>query len=79
MQNPPHTQASASLPPLLKKFHKLKQRGKALYVEAYKIMAASTEVLKIQFGQQENSFSATAYFACLIELLQQHISQFGSN
>lgn len=34
---------------ILKKFDKLKQRGKPLYIEAYKIMAATTEVIKMKF------------------------------
>ena len=29
------------MPRILKKFHKLKRHGKPLYIEAYKIMAAS--------------------------------------
>lgn len=32
---------------ILKKFRKLSQRNKPLYNEAYKIMAACTEVIKI--------------------------------
>lgn len=39
-----------NLPKILKRFYKLKLRGKPLYVEAFKIMAAITEVIKMQIG-----------------------------
>jgi hypothetical protein len=59
-----------SLPRILKKFHKQKQLGKPLYVEAYRIMAATTEVIKMKFGNQEDAeYSATAYYSCLSEMI----------
>lgn len=60
------------LPKILKKFHKQKRLGKPLYIEAYKIMAASTEVIIMQFGcQQDAEYSATAYYSCLSEMIQK--------
>jgi hypothetical protein len=60
-----------SLPRILKKFHKQKQLGKPLYVESYRIMAATTEVIKMQLGanQEEAEYSATAYYSCLSEMI----------
>lgn len=60
------------VPRILKKFHKLMKRGKPLYVEAYKIMAASTQVIDLQFGSGQDGspeYSATAYYACLQDML----------
>ena len=58
---------------ILKKFQRLSRRNKPLYSEAYKIMAASAEVIKIQFpGEVE--FSPTAYFACLQEMLVSQLT-----
>jgi hypothetical protein len=44
-----------SLPKILKKFYKQKLIGKPLYVEAYKIMAATSEIIKIKFGNQDGN------------------------
>ena len=52
------------MPKILKKFHHLKRRNKPFYSEAYKIMAATTDVIKMKFGE-ETDYSATVYFACL--------------
>lgn len=38
-------QAQQQVPKMLKKYLRLKNRGKPLYVEAYKIMAATTQVV----------------------------------
>jgi hypothetical protein len=60
------------LPKILKKFHKQKRLGKPLYIEAYKIMACSTEVIKMQFGGGEDAeYSATAYYSCLSEMIKK--------
>jgi len=59
---------------LLQKFKKQANRNKPLYIEAYKLMAATTEVIKMKYGEE---FSPTAYFACLSEMLGQQISQPG--
>ena len=57
----------------MKKFHKQKRLGKPLYIEAYKIMAASTEVIKMQFGGNEDAeYSATAYYSCLSEMIKKN-------
>ena len=41
------TKPKVELPAILKKFQKLSKHAKPLYTEAYKIMAASTEVIKV--------------------------------
>ena len=66
---PPQKQ---KLPKILKKFHKLQRYGKPIYIEAYRIMAASTEAIKIQFQGQDN-YSATAYFVCLQEMMANYM------
>jgi len=57
-----------AMPKILKKFHHLMRRNKPFYTEAYKIMAATTDVIKMQFGE-ESEYSPTAYFACLQDML----------
>jgi hypothetical protein len=57
-----------NIPKILKKFYKQKLIGKPLYVEAYKIMAATSDIIKMKFGNQDAKnveMSATAFFACL--------------
>ena len=44
------------------------RRNKPFYTEAYKVMAATTDVIKMQFGDQ-TEFSPTAYFACIQDML----------
>lgn len=66
--------SSRHLPEILKRFQRLKNRGKPLYVEAYKIIAATTEVIKMKSGGQPANFSPTSYFACLQEMLQQQLA-----
>ena len=58
-----------------KKFWKLKERGKALYIEAYRIIAASTEVILSQLGKktEEIEIPSTAYFICLQDILNSQI------
>jgi hypothetical protein len=36
-----------AMPKILKKFHHLMRRNKPFYTEAYKIMAATTDVIKM--------------------------------
>lgn len=57
----------------MNKFYKLKRRNKPLYVEAYKIMAATSEVIKMK--QAHADYSATSYFACLHEMVVQQLRQ----
>jgi len=71
MQDQHHSE-KANLPRILKKFRKLQRYGKPLYIEAYKIVAASTEVIKMQFQGQDN-YSATAYFACLQDMMANYM------
>lgn len=61
-----------NVPRILKKFHKLMKRGKPLYVEAYKLMAASTQVIEMKFGASKDAnpeYSATAFYACLQDMM----------
>ena len=52
--------------PILGKFHRLVKRNKPLYTEAYKIIAATTEVIKVKQGNSaQTEYSATAYYSCL--------------
>lgn len=53
-------------PAILAKFHRMMQLNKPLYVEAYKLVAATTEVIK---AKPQPDFSAVSYYACLQELL----------
>ena len=66
--------------PILGKFHRLVKRNKPLYVEAYKIIAATTEVIKVRQGANtQTDYSATAYYACLSDMLNTQISAVASN
>lgn len=56
-------------PPILAKFHKLMQLKKPLYIEAFKIMAAITEVIKQKAGSETPDFSAVSYYACLNDMI----------
>lgn len=70
MQHPQN--AKKDLSPILKKFYRLKNRGKPLYIEAYKVMAASTEVIKAQLqAQSSTGISATPYFVCIYQMIRQ--------
>jgi len=50
---------------ILRKFNRMRKRGKPLYIESYKIMAASTEVIKMRGAE----VSATTYFVCLQDMM----------
>lgn len=66
------TKQQQNIPTILKKYHKLMKRGKPLYVEAYKIMAASTQVIEMKFGAGGGGspeYSPTAYYACLQDMM----------
>jgi len=45
------------------------QLKKPLYVEAYKIIAAITEVIKQKAGATPPDFSPLSYYACLNEMI----------
>jgi hypothetical protein len=42
------------IPKVLRKFETLKKRGKPLYVKAYEIMSAITQVLKVLFSRNDD-------------------------
>ena len=63
-------------PKILKKFSRLNNRGKVLYTEAFKIMSATTQVIQMQMGSAKGGdaeFSATAYFACLHDMVERWV------
>jgi hypothetical protein len=61
----------------LKNFHKLSRKGKPLYVEAYKIMAASNEVIKMKFGDSLGPNMETAFFSCIQDMIETKIKTMG--
>jgi hypothetical protein len=72
-ENKEYGEGKPSMPKILKKFHHLMRRNKPFYTEAYKVMAATTDVIKMQFGEQPE-YSPTAYFACLQDMLSSQIT-----
>ena len=58
---------------MLGKFQRLSRRGKPLYMEAYKIMAASEQVIKAQLKIKEE-VPATPFLTCLHDMISQQLT-----